>query len=239
MPYCPKLTLCCNIHVCDGMIIIHYLFHHTYRSVLSNSYRFFFVYAQSLAITQDRLEVTFIPSGFDTIDLINIQCGLKLVSREYAKSFILDLTKANQSLTTLALKPNDEASNSNSSSEFKELESEQQWLDGLSQFISQLSLNGASSSTNLATTGSMKLNSSSLSLNALESQSFTSSDANTNITNIISSTNTNTVTKEGALLNDPNKPPPPVVSRRASVRSSSIATEKKDVGDFFKNLLKK
>jgi hypothetical protein len=29
------------------------------------------------------------------------------------------------------------------------------------------------------------------------------------------------------------------VSRRASVRSSSIATEKKDVGDFFKNLLKK
>ena len=182
------------------------------------------------------MEVTFIPSGFDTIDLINIQCGLKLVSREYAKSFIVDLTKANQSLTTLTLKPNDEASNSNSSSEFKELESEQQWLDGLSQFISQLSLNGASSSTNLA---SMKLNSSSLSLNTLESQSFTSSDANTNITNIISSTNTNTVTKEGALSNDPNKPPPPVVSRRASVRSSSIATEKKDVGDFFKNLLKK
>lgn len=185
------------------------------------------------------MEVTFIPSGFDTIDLINIQCGLKLVSREYAKSFIVDLTKSIQSLTTLTLKPNDEASNSNISSEFKELESEQQWLDGLSQFISQLSLNGASSSTNLATTSSMKLNSSSLSLNSLESQSFTSSDANTNINNIISSTNTNTVTKEGALSNDSNKPPPPVVSRRASVRSSSIATEKKDVGDFFKNLLKK
>lgn len=194
------------------------------------------------------MEATFIPSGFDTIDLINIQCGLKLVSREYAKSFIVDLTRSDQSLTTLTSKPNDEASNSSSSSEFKELESEQQWLDGLSQFISQLSLNGASSSTNLASVGNMKLNSSS-SLNTLENQSFTSSDTNTNIitinnsTNIISSSSTTTTTTavmEGAVSSDhPNKPPPPVVSRRASVRSSSIATEKKDVGDFFKNLLKK
>eukprot|EP00601_Ochromonadales_sp_CCMP2298_P029142 CAMPEP_0173329490 /NCGR_PEP_ID=MMETSP1144-20121109/2740_1 /TAXON_ID=483371 /ORGANISM="non described non described, Strain CCMP2298" /LENGTH=405 /DNA_ID=CAMNT_0014274097 /DNA_START=148 /DNA_END=1366 /DNA_ORIENTATION=+ len=138
-------------------------------------------------LLDDTVERTFVPAGFDTLDLVKISSGLNLSAGDFQTKF-----QAKAPPTTQSEEP---------SAEFKadtELESEQAWLGGLHQFIAQVTSSGSA--------GPLK---------PLEVEDVL------------------------APLEEGEKKARAAVVRRASVRQPIAAGDKKEVGDFFKNLLKK
>lgn len=89
------------------------------------------------ALTIDeKIDATFVPSGFDTLDLISISTGErpseKLSLRSYLSNAVTNNSQSDAILTT------SNANNNQQPVVFQEIESEQDWLQGLHKFMSQI-----------------------------------------------------------------------------------------------------
>lgn len=116
-----------------------------------DSHGVFIISSSLLFFSQDKLEKTFIPTGFDTDDLVGISCGLSaataanLVSQfrsrvesEVALPLLADTDPAATETTSVGSEQS-AASAAAPLDAGLDLEPEQDWLSGLQSFANQLS----------------------------------------------------------------------------------------------------
>lgn len=97
------------------------------------------------ALTIDeKIDSTFVPSGFDTLDLISISTGERPGEKINLRSYL-----SNAATTTRNISDPLTAANSNNQPPvvFHEIESEQDWLQGLHKFMSQIIDQGGGAAT--------------------------------------------------------------------------------------------
>eukprot|EP01039_Chlorochromonas_danica_P007059 gene7059-7807_t len=168
---------------------------------------------------QDKLPYTFIPAGFDTVDLINLSVSIKVEKealRNYLASVQENLKVTEKSTSSDFLPP----------ASFATIEAEQDWLQTLYNTIAKFSAESATraSSNNL--------------LEAIQAEAEApAAPAEKKRPDPLIITNTGS-SREGM---PPTVPTPTSAlapaTKRASIIRTVAATDKKDVGDFFKNLM--
>jgi len=202
---------------------------------------------------EDSVEKTFIPSGFDTLALINMSSGLDLIPHKFRSDFdpaIIENYKVTADLESTA---NEDPVT------VMEIESEQEWLTSLYGFITQVS--GGSIVAEVPTSNELPANSrrSNIAIDSVSSSAASGGGRRVTIagkgpadsTSQSSSSSTSPLpSKSSAALTalfgstdlDQREEGSLSARRRPSVRgttpnSNTSSEGKQDVGDFFKNLL--
>mmetsp|Transcript_6608 Transcript_6608/g.7203 ORF Transcript_6608/g.7203 Transcript_6608/m.7203 type:complete len:553 (+) Transcript_6608:120-1778(+) len=196
------------------------------------------MYPEQVALdltVEEKLDRVFIPSGFDTSDLIQISSGVKYQEKDYSYPlWIKGVTETNQA---------NSSSLAASTTGLIEVENEQDWLQGLYSFMSQGAGDSGKFSTNLsdllaeestATHGEVHEKPKKLSSNLSNNNLVAAATSNSATAN--SSKNVSPSNKVENVLSTTSVPAAKTIPRRASTRTASAASAT-NTQDFFKSLL--
>jgi len=205
---------------------------------------------EALALNDSKLECTFIPSGFDTLDLIRISTpGLEFHEGEFRGKFPTLQEQVQQQQQQQQQSPQD--------LDVEAAENEQDWLARLELFISEVSAaptgrgNNTKSISNSNSSSNVNRLAQNLSDTSLSDVARADDGNDTEINNEglpaeakskSAAVSTRATRSSGAAAvsgGSAGATAGAAMTRRQSVRNQVASSDQKEVGDFWKNMLKK